>query len=468
MLSRRDALRNLGLGAGGLAMGSFLRQLRAEAVDDSEGLPKRFVFVIRSNGVLSSEIQPQGLEHFVKTRGHAGWQTKAHDYALADYELHHAMAPLEPLKKQVNVIQGLSGKMCRGSHEAGFGALGAYAGKSTPRAETIDAALAKVSGGVIPHLGFTMDDFGTSMTYPNLSAAGANKPLPYYADPMLAYTELFGTIATGGDAKAANDIDRNLLDFMVNDVKRYQGRLSATEKEKLDHYLNGFESLQRRQAKLLAMHKTLIQAAPKLQDEFTSEIEIERVKAHFDLAASSLIAGLTRVTTIRADNMSMRLTGLGLGSKTVHGIGHMIEGEKGGADGGPFDDGKGEFATRAVILKFHMQQIAELAAKLSAVPEGDGTMLDNTVIVYFSDHGDRHHSNFYEWPMITLGSAGGKLKTGRYLQVPGWGNEGNRTIANLYLSLLHAAGHPRDTFGDTDLSMPKSIDQTGPLAEWMA
>ena len=95
-------------------------------------------------------------------------------------------------------------------------------------------------------------------------------------------------------------------------------------------------------------------------------------------------------------------------------------------------------------------------------------MLDNTVIVYLSDHGDRHHSNFYEWPMITLGSAGGKLKTGRYLQVPGWGNEGNRTIANLYLSLLHAAGHPRDTFGDTDLSMPKSIDQTGPLAEWMA
>jgi len=70
--------------------------------------------------------------------------------------------------------------------------------------------------------------------------------------------------------------------------------------------------------------------------------------------------------------------------------------------------------------------------------------------------------------MIAVGSAGGKLRTGRYLQVPGRGNAGNRTIANLYLSLLHAAGHPRDTFGDKDLSMPDSIDQTGPLAQWMA
>ena len=467
MLSRREALRRLSLGAGGLTMGPFLRQLRAEAADAPGRLPQRFVFVIRSNGVLATEIQPAGLEHLVKTRANGGLESKPHDLPLADYKLHHAMSPLEPLQDRVSIFQGLSGKMCRGSHSAGFGALGAYAGRGVPRAETIDAALAAVSDGVIPHLGFTMDDFGASMTYPRLSAGGPNQPLPYYADPMLAYTELFGTIATGGDAKAANAIDRNLLDFMAADVKRYQTGLSADEKEKLGHYLSGFESLQKRQAKLLAMKQTLAQAAPELRDDFTSEIEIERVKAHFDLAASSLIAGLTRVATIRADHMSMRLTGLGLGAKTVHGIGHMIEGEKGGADGGPFEDGKGEFAVRAVILKFHMEQIARLASKLDAVPEGDGTMLDNTVIVYLSDHGDRHHAKFREWPIVALGGAGGRLKTGRYLQTPGWGHAGNRTIANLYLSLLHAAGSPRDEFGDKDLTMPESIDQTGPLAEWL-
>jgi len=55
----------------------------------------------------------------------------------------------------------------------------------------------------------------------------------------------------------------------------------------------------------------------------------------------------------------------------------------------------------------------------------------------------------------------------KYVQVPGYGSAGHRTIATLYLTLLHAAGHPRDTFGDKDLSMPESIDQTGPLAQWM-
>lgn len=431
-------------------------------------MPRRFVFVVRSNGVLPTEIQPQGLEHLVKTRAHAGWQTKSHDEPLAERSLHPAMAPLEPLKQHLTIVQGLSGRMCRGSHEAGFGALGAYAGKSVPRAETIDVALGRRMGGVFSHLGFTMDDFGATITYPRLSASGPNQPLPYFADPQLAYTELFGTIASGGKAKAASRIERNLLDFMVRDVKRFRSRLTSTEKEKLGHYLNGFEALQQRQAKLAAMQNALRAAAPELRGWYRSQIETERVQAHFELASSALIAGLTQVVTIRADHMSMRLTGLGLGSKTVHGIGHMIEGEKGGNGGDPFDDGKGEFATRGVILQFHMEQIAQLARRLDAVPEGDGTMLDNTVIVYLSDHGDRHHAKFYEWPMIALGSAGGALRTGRYLQVPGWGNAGNRTIASLYLSLLHAAGHPSDSFGDKDLQSPSTVDQSGPLGEWMA
>ena len=467
--SRREALRNLSLGAGSLALAPFLRQLELEAADDPAKLPKRFVFVIRSNGVLQSEIQPEGLEHLGKTRGHPGWQKESHDYALAERKLHPAMAPLESLKDRVSIIQGLSGRMCSAQHEAGFGCLGAYKGKQSPRAETIDGALAKASDGVIPHLGFTMDNFGATMTYPNLSATGPNQKLPYYADPALAYAELFGTVA-GGDAKAANDIQRNLLDFMVDDVKRYSSRLNSREKEKLDHYLNGFEALRGRQARLVAMSDTLKRTAPEFRDAFTSEIEIERLRAHFDLIASSLIAGLTRVCTVRCEHLAMRLTGLGLGAKTVHHIGHMIEGQRadGGNAGDAFEKEMGEYETRGVILKFHMELIAGLAEKLQAVPEGDGTMLDNTVIVYLSDHGDRHHSPFADWPMVTVGSAGGKLRAGRYLQVPGWNNRGNRTIANFYLSLLHAAGHPRDTFGDRDLTMDASIDQTGPLAEWMA
>jgi len=469
LYSRREAIRQLGIGTGALALAPLALQLKAEAAGDADKLPKRFVFVVRSNGILTTEIQPQGLEHLVKTRANGQWETKSHVHSLAERQLHPALASLEPLKDRVTIFQGLSGKMCRGSHQAGFGALGAYANSIPlpPRRETIDGALANALGGVFPHLGFVMHDFGASMTYPSLTATGPNQTLPYYADPTLAYQELFGTVATGGDTKAARDIDRNVLDFLVDDVRRYQARLSSHQKEKLDHYLHGFEALQKRQARLAAMNATLAKVAPPLRDAYTSKVEIERLEAHFELAAASLIAGLTQVVSIRADSLDMRLEGLGLGSKTVHGIGHMIEGTKGGGDGAPFASGNGEFATRAVIMKFHMKLIAQLAGKLAAVKEGDGSMLDNTVIVYLSDHGDRHHAKFYEWPMVAIGNVNRRLKTGHYIQVPGYDSRGHRTIANLYLSLLEAAGHPRDSFGDKDLRLDGSIDQTGPLSEWI-
>ena len=95
-------------------------------------------------------------------------------------------------------------------------------------------------------------------------------------------------------------------------------------------------------------------------------------------------------------------------------------------------------------------------------------MADNTVIVYMSDHGDRHHSKYDLWPLTVLGDADGTLKTGRYIQYPGYRNRGNRTLGNFYLSLLHAAGDQRKNFGYPDLTSPDYINQETPLQEWMA
>jgi arylsulfatase A-like enzyme len=95
-------------------------------------------------------------------------------------------------------------------------------------------------------------------------------------------------------------------------------------------------------------------------------------------------------------------------------------------------------------------------------------MADNTAIIYFSDHGDRHHSPYYLWPMTVLGDAGGIFKTARYLQYPGHNNRGHQTIGNFYLSLLHAAGDQRKQFGDLDLEAADHINQHIPLNEWMA
>ena len=82
--------------------------------------------------------------------------------------------------------------------------------------------------------------------------------------------------------------------------------------------------------------------------------------------------------------------------------------------------------------------------------------------------GDRHHSPFKLWPMTVLGDAGGSFRAGRYLQYPGHRQEGNQTMGNFFLSLLHSAGDQRKQFGDLDLESPGFIDQHTPLAAWMA
>jgi hypothetical protein len=82
-----------------------------------------------------------------------------------------------------------------------------------------------------------------------------------------------------------------------------------------------------------------------------------------------------------------------------------------------------------------------------------------------SDSGEAHHPSLYEWPVVLIGNLGGKLKTeGRYLQFPSYGSKAHRTTANLFCTLLHAAGKPRDKFGVADPGL-KDVDQTGIVSE---
>jgi hypothetical protein len=195
-------------------------------------------------------------------------------------------------------------------------------------------------------------------------------------------------------------------------------------------------------------------------------VETHRLEAHFDLAAASLIAGLTNVITFDADDLDGRYEGLGLGEKSIHGIGHLSDDYKEGRDSN-FADGTDGVGARNIVRKFQVDLLAGLAAKLDAVPEGDGTMLDNTLIVFLSDAGQQHHANYQNFPMLLIGNLGGRLKTGRYLHYPSYGQPGNRTIGSFYTTLLHAAGAPRDGFGQIDLKLPKG-EQEQPLAELLA
>ena len=458
-LKRRDFLKASSLGAGSLLLTQFVNQLHAAP----KTRPARVLFFVQGNGVYPRDIQPQGIER-LKT------PSKLEDRSLDGHAMSLAMEPLAPWAKKMTMIHGLSGRIARGSHNMGFAALGCWPMKKKAYGETIDAALARILGGIYPHIGLGVSNKAMSMTY-NLTSVARGKALPTLLNPVQAHERFFAAGAAG-DARKNFDVNTNLLDFLADDVKRLQKQLDGYEREKLGRYLDAFESMSQRQGQLAAMARQIAAAAPKI-DPKTGQIQetktgptgvFERLEAQFENAAGTMIAGLTNVVTVSGgagpDRIGLSCMGseVGKGSGFIgaHGIGH-------GGSGA----GMSYTECHARIRRKCLEQLAKFIRRLESVPEGDGTMMDNTLIVYLSDSAEGHHPVCQEWPFILIGDLGGRLKLGnRYLRYPWYGNNGHRTIANLYLSLLHSVGEERKTFGVADFGLG-DLDQTGPLAEIM-
>lgn len=462
-LARRDLLKGFSLGAGSLLVQPMLSRLTAQAAGLATH-PKRFVFVVESNGFTPQQGAPEGYTRKSREQRPLGGPSELVDFSLADQTLPMALAPLTPWKDKVTIVQGLSGRICGGGHSNNFKALGAFGqgggnGESTAvLSETIDGALAKQLPGIFPFLGLGVSKRLENSVLYNVSAWAADKPLPHMVKPDLAYAALFGSVA-GGMAKQEFIAKNNLLDFIRDDVRRVENKLAAPEREQLGAYLETLDTLRDRQSRLNEIEHTLRAQAPVTSDKYTSAVETDRLDAQFDLGAAALVAGLTNVLTISSGagirDFDICFTGLGL-KKGKHSIGH-----------GGGENGMDWFQLSNMIRRFHFEQIAKLAKKLAGVKEGDGTMLDNTVIVYLSDGAESHHSRCWEWPMVVLGNIGGKLKTGRYVDYPAYGYKGHRTTANMYVTLLQLAGSSRTSFGQADPGL-KDFDQHGPLEELLA
>ncbi len=118
----------------------------------------------------------------------------------------------------------------------------------------------------------------------------------------------------------------------------------------------------------------------------------------------------------------MKYTELGL-SNSVHALGHLQENTA--------SNGWTGHQARMEIEKLQLKQIANMAQKFDSIPEGNGTMLDNTMIVYMSCSSSDHHCAGHDWPFVLLGGMGGKLTAGRYLEYPKYGDQGHRTVDSL-------------------------------------
>lgn len=458
-MNRRKFLNSLSLGASAPLFSPILTRLHA--ANNGQVAP-RVVFLIEGNGLPARHIQPIGIEraempNMRNPQVKQSAEEKLVDVALDSkgVELSEPLQPLERHKDRLTIVQGLSGRVCGGGHSNDYGALGAYSGRAGAKDITIDSAVAKANPAVFQHVALGISRNPKPNVIYGCSASGPNQKVPIYANPDVAYNLLFGKIL-GGNPEREVGVQAMLLDYMTKDVNRLAKQLPYEDSQKLKQYTDAFANISKRQAKLKDIDPGKIHS--KRDKLYGSSIETERLEAHFEMAATALITGLTNTITLAsgAGSPHFEVTFGGLGINVdKHKIGHgQVDGSK-------------EMAVK--IRQFHMDLLAKLVDKLEAIPEGNGSMMDNTLIVYLSDSAENHHSTCYEWPMVMLGNLGGKLKAGnRFFNVPKYGAEGHHTAANLYTTLLHAVGTPVDHFGQKDAELEGVIDQMGPISELLA
>lgn len=475
LLTRRRAIQNLSIGGMSLAMASCLRSIRAHVVGDEQALPKRFVFVVKSSGIDKFNLVPEGLEnHFVsqddgKKLGNRGRrQGPLVDVSLASHKLPEKLSGLESLKDRLTIIQSLSGVGFRGNHTKGFGTLSLHDSETVAVAPTLDCLLGRhLSDGPYPMYGMAMNGrlLGNakpedSYCYPNLSAYGSAKPVAYQASPRKAFLELFGSaVATPAQLEKKLALNGNLMDFLTEDAQRVEKQLSGDGKERFDLYMNSFQSLREIENKKAALLDRIQAHTPQLTDRYDSTTTSARIESHFEIASAALIAGLTNVVTLRPDTLGVKYSELGL-SDHVHALGHLGDNTA--------SNGWTGHQSRMEIEKLHLREIAKMARKFDSIPEGNGSMLDNTMIVYMSCSSGDHHCEGHDWPFVLLGGMSKKIKMGRYIEYPKYGDQGHQTVGGLYLSLMQAAGlETSESFGQPDSNL-KHLALKGPLSELMA
>ena len=253
--NRREFLRRVSAGAGGLLLTPFAQPLQAAPVAGAAATPKRFVFVTVSNGMSANLLQPEGVERSGKTAA------RLIDVPLADVKLPFTLEPLNFLKDRVTIVQGLSGKIASGGHFTMHGALGAYSSKVGAFAETIDLALAKTRDTIFPHLGLGVVTGDLPIAYGRSAAAARDQPVPSVCSPKLAHDQLFATVAQG-DARQALEARDNLIDFLARDLKKLDGKVVGEERKRLDVQTQGYQAMLDRRARLDAVKDTLRKHAP--------------------------------------------------------------------------------------------------------------------------------------------------------------------------------------------------------------
>jgi hypothetical protein len=426
LLSRRSLLR----GAGATIALPFLEAMMPRGLHAAtaarKAAPVRMAFVYVPNGMH--------MPHWTPKETGAG-------YALTPL--------LQNLKDHKGDFSVLSGLACDKARPNGDGpgdharSLAAFLTCSQPKKTagddirvgiSVDQVAATQKGHLtrLPSLELGCDksmhagncDSGYSCAYSaNISWRSESTPMPKEVDPKQVFERLYGI--------PKNSDDRlSVLDSVLGDAQSLQNKLGGADKRKLDEYLTSVRELEARLARIKQDEGKITPPAEKptgIPKEYG-----EHMKALADVLVLAFQSDLTRYSTFvfanEGSDRSYKMIGI---SEGHHGLSHH---------GG----NKSNHEKIAKINQFHLEHLAYLVGKLKAIKEGNGTLLDNTMLLYGSCIGDGNRHNHDELPLLLFGKGGGTFKPGRHVRYPK-----DTPIANLYLSMLDRVGINRSRFGDS-------------------
>ncbi len=431
-ISRRSLLRGAGVAMALPWLESIpvWGKIAAAAGTGEAPFPKRFAALFMACGVNPNH-----------------WWAKG---AGEDMELGKTLEPIAQYKKKLNFIHGLFNKKATGVgiHPGQTGNLLSGAalqkGSELRGGITMDQVLANhigeatvqpslILGCEQPTTGYHETNF--SMAYSShISWQSATSPVPMEVYPSLAFDSLFDN---RGNAR-----NKSILDRVKEDADSLSREVSHSDKAKLEEYLSSVREVEKRVQKMRKdQDKAVQQAIDKCKPLFTMDRPAnglpedirEHMKLMCDILAIAFQTDKTRVATLLLCRDISGLFYPFLDVRTAH---HLSS----------HDDQSDAYLR---ITQYYISQMAYLCSRLEAMPEGEGTVLDNSCIMFLSNmtSGSKHDNS--KLPVVMAGSLGGTLETGRVLDYIDKGDE-NRKMCSLYLSLMDRMGVRLDKFGDAD------------------
>jgi hypothetical protein len=370
------------------------------------------------------------------------------------FEFPFVYQPLEPFRKHVVLTSGLwsqSSENPPGVTGADHFVAAAYLSAVKPRkttgadieaGTTIDQVIARQIGKntLLPSLQLGLEDPGANSTncgegyscvYTNtVSWQSPTRPLPMEINPQVVFERMFGDGSSPELRRARRERQSSILDSVTDSLSDLMPQVSHVDRVRLEQYTEDVREIERRMT-IAAKASTEVPnfAAPYgVPESFHEHIQIQ-----FDLLALAFQADITRVATVLyARDLTGRVYPESGTDISFHGGSHHAE-------------DPGRIAQFARLNRYHVQMLGYLLKKLSGLTEGDGTLLDHSLLLYGSNMGNSNQHLHYDVPHILVGGASGKLRGDRYLAYP------SRTVptGNLLLSILDMFDVRADAFGDS-------------------